>query len=95
MIPPLPELAGLAEAEEIFEALGVPYEPAVLRASRLHVLRRFGASIDAFLAERPQASERERREALRHALRASHAAFAGETPRQNPFAPGLVRLRRR
>lgn len=82
MNPLLPELAGLDEAEQIFEALGVPYDPRILGAYRLHVLRRFGLCVEAFLAERPLATESERRAALRGALRESHEAFTRSTPRE-------------
>jgi len=80
--PLLPELAGASEAEEIFEALEVPYDPAVLRVYRLHVMRRFGLCAEQLLAERPRASERERRAALRALLRESHEVFRRSTPRE-------------
>ena len=41
----LPELAGLGEAEDFFEALGVPYRPEVLATLRLRVMKRFGLSL--------------------------------------------------
>ncbi|HET8539433.1 MAG TPA: nitrogenase-stabilizing/protective protein NifW [Anaeromyxobacter sp.] len=91
------ELAGLSEAEEFFEALGVPFEPRVLDAHRLHVMKAFGLAIESWLATNPDADADARRRALAGALREAHAAFAEEEgPRAcNPFAPGLVRLRRR
>jgi nitrogenase-stabilizing/protective protein len=97
--PLLPELAGLGDAEEIFEALGVPYQAAVLRAFRLHVMRRFGLCVEAFLAERPCASERERRAALRRLLREAHDTFTRSTPGEERLfrvhgATPPVRLRR-
>ncbi len=100
MTPLLPELAGLDEAEQIFEALGVRYDPLVLRTYRLHVLRRFGLCVEAFLSERPLATERERRAALRRALRESHEAFVRSTPRDEKIfrvhGGGFpVKLRRR
>lgn len=82
MTPLLPELAAVSDAEEIFEALEVPYDPAVLRTYRLHVMRRFGLCVEQFLAERPMASERERRAALRRLLRESHDTFRRSTPRE-------------
>ncbi len=82
MTPLLPELAGLSDAEEIFEALGVPYDARILRAYRLHVMRRFGICVEAFLAERPMASEGERRAALRTALKQAHDTFTRSTPRE-------------
>jgi len=98
--PLLPELAGLCEAEEIFEALGVPYDSRILGAYRLHVLRRFGLCVEAFLAERPLASESERRAALRGLLREAHDTFTRSTPREEKlfrvFGAGPeAKLRRR
>jgi nitrogenase-stabilizing/protective protein len=78
--PDLPELAGLESAEDFFAALGVPFDPLVLAVSRLHVMRRFGLAMKAFLRERPKASESERRAAIRAALRDAHALFARATP---------------
>ena len=90
---PLPELAGLSEAEEFFEALGVPFDPRVLERHRLHVLKSFGLAVESWLAVNPEAGAAERRAALAGALRAAHDVFAEEdAPRRNPFAPGLVQL---
>lgn len=92
-----PELAGLGEAEEFFEALGVPYAKRVLDAHRLHVMKAFGLAVESWLTANPIAGPDERRRAMARALREAHAAFMEEEgPRAcNPFAPGLVRLRRR
>ncbi|MDD3446129.1 MAG: nitrogenase stabilizing/protective protein NifW [Zavarzinia sp.] len=38
----LDTLKGLSAAEDFFSVLGVPYDPAVLRVARLHILRRMG-----------------------------------------------------
>jgi hypothetical protein len=93
----LPELAALREAEEFFEALGVAYEPAVLEVHRLHVMKTFGLAIASWLALNPGAGADARRRALARALREAHGAFAEEGALRacNPFAPGLVLLRRR
>ncbi len=98
MIPAdAPELADLSEAEEFFEALGVPYDARVLDGHRLQVMKTFGLAAASWLAANAGAGAEERRAALGRALREAHAAFAEEArPRAcNPFAPGLVRLRRR
>ncbi|WP_242355312.1 MULTISPECIES: nitrogenase-stabilizing/protective protein NifW [Anaeromyxobacter] len=79
-LPALPELEGLESAEDFFAALGVPFDSRVLAVSRLHLMRRFGLAMQAFLLERPAASEGERRAALRAALREAHALFARSTP---------------
>lgn len=92
----LPELAAVTEAEELFEALGVRYDPGVLASRRLQILRRFGLAVGAFLRERPGASPGERRAALRGALREAHEACA-EGVATTPFrsGPALVHLGRR
>jgi hypothetical protein len=91
------ELAGLSEAEDFFDALGVRYEPRVLAAHRLHVMKLYGLALESWLAANPDADAAARRRAIARALREAHDAFAEETapPACNPFAPGLVTLRRR
>jgi nitrogen fixation protein NifW len=95
--PPVPELAGLCEAEEFFEALGIRHDPGVLEAHRLHVMKAFGLALSSWLAANPGAATEERRAAAARALREAHDVFAEEAraaERCNPFAPGLVRLGR-
>ncbi len=41
----LDTLNRLSSAEEFFETLGVPFEPGIVRVSRLHILRRMGQYI--------------------------------------------------
>ncbi len=93
----IPELAGLAEAEDFFAALGVPHDPRVLDAHRLHVLKSFGLALASWLSANPGADAATRRSAAARALREAHAVFSEEAraaERRNPFAPGLVRLGR-
>jgi hypothetical protein len=99
MIDPtvVPELAGLAEAEDFFEALCVRYDPHVLDAHRLHVLKTFSLAFESWLGRNPDADEDVRRFAAARALREAHGVFAEastERERRNPFAPGLVQLGR-
>ena len=93
----IPELDGLDEAEEFFEALQVPYDRRVLARHRLHLLRVFGLVLGSWIRSNPEATPRERRDAAVRALREAHASFAEPTPRgrRNPFAPGLVQLGKR
>ncbi len=92
-----PELAALSEAEDFFEALGVAYDAGVLAAHRLRVMKAFGLAARSWLAANPEAAPDERRRALARALREAHAAWAEDAAPSgcNPFAPGLVTLRRR
>ncbi len=78
-VPPvLPELAGLSEAEEFFEALGVRHDPRVLDAHRLHVVKTFGLAVESWLAANPGADAAARRNAIARALREAHDVFADE-----------------
>ncbi|MCC9624196.1 nitrogenase stabilizing/protective protein NifW [Thalassospira sp. MA62] len=38
----LDELSQLSAAEDFFDSLNVPYDPAILHVARLHILRRMG-----------------------------------------------------
>jgi Nitrogen fixation protein NifW len=94
---PIPELDGLSEAEEFFDALAVPYDARVLAAHRLHVVKAFGLAAEAWLSTNPEADAAARRRALASALRQAHDVFADDVraaQRRNPFAPGLVQLGR-
>ncbi len=95
----LAELAGAHEAEDFFEALGVPFEPHVLSAHRLQVMKVFGLALQAWQGENPEADAAARRAAAAGALREAHLAFAdGAVPApacRDLFAAPLVRLGRR
>jgi nitrogenase-stabilizing/protective protein len=65
----LDDLRKLSSAEEFFEALGVEFDPSVLRVARLHILRRMGE----YLANSDQA---EMTDAQTRAACASHLAKA-------------------
>lgn len=94
----LPELAGAQEAEDFFEALGVPFDPRVLAGHRLQVMKIFGLALEAWRGENPDADARARRAAAAGALREAHLAFAGAAPAppcRELFGEPLVRLGRR
>lgn len=92
-------LAGAQEAEDFFEALGVPFEPRVLAAHRLQVMKVFGLALDAWLGENPEADAAARRAAAAGALREAHLAFADAAAKapacRELFGAPLVRLGRR
>lgn len=89
----------LMVAEELFEFLGVPYEPRVLRIYRLHVLRRFGLEMDLIDRQEPGLGEEDRLERYRQALLRAHQLFQrGAPPGEATFgarAEPLVPLPRR
>jgi hypothetical protein len=71
----IPELNACEEAEDFFEALGVPYDAKVLEAHRLPILRRFGDALVAISDQHPG----EREDILRGFVRAAlREAYRGE-----------------
>jgi len=54
----LEQLAKLSSAEDFFHFLEVPYDPAVLRVARLHILRRMGDNLREAPAEHDEARTR-------------------------------------
>ena len=74
----LDDLRGLSAAEEIFAYLEVPYEPAVIRVARLHILRRMGD----YLRKEPLTglAETEVRERCRSFLASAYADFVKSSP---------------
>jgi nitrogenase-stabilizing/protective protein len=56
----LNQLRGLSAAEDFFAALDVPFDPAVVRVARLHILRRMGEYLrEADLDEMDDGAARE------------------------------------
>lgn len=83
----LDTLAGLSDAEQFFDALAVPYDPAVVEVHRLHILKRFRDLIPAGADEA----------GCRDALARAHADFASGQGRKSfkvfrDAAPGFVPL---
>ncbi len=72
------ELRKLSSAEDFFEALGVDYDPAVVRVARLHILRRMGE----YLAKNDLdgATDEEARAACKAHLAAAYADFVASSP---------------
>ncbi|MCC3246362.1 nitrogenase stabilizing/protective protein NifW [Methylocystis sp. WRRC1] len=72
------ELRKLSSAEDFFEALGVDFDPSVVRVARLHILRRMGE----YLARNDldTASDDEARAACREYLARAYADFVASSP---------------
>ncbi len=82
----LPELHACEEAEDYFGALGVAFEPRVLAAHRLPLLRRFGELLVEIADGQPGADEASLRALARAALQETYgAARAGR-----PLAPAAT-----
>jgi nitrogenase-stabilizing/protective protein len=75
----LEQLAGLSAAEEFFEALDVPFDPAVVAVNRLHIMKRFG--------EYAAAHSEPDRDTLRDCLARAHEDFVhSDARREKVFA---------
>lgn len=91
--PTFGALARLTEAEEWFEALGVPFDPAALATVRLAVLRRFGLELQA-IAAAPGQADAARLDAARGALATAYATALARQRRGAVYRGPLVQLRR-
>jgi nitrogenase-stabilizing/protective protein len=74
----LDELRKLSSAEDFFHALGVEYDPAVVRVARLHILRRMGEYLAKSDIE--DADETDAREACRNHLARAYMDFVKSSP---------------
>lgn len=72
------ELRKLSSAEDFFEALGVDYDPAVVRVARLHILRRMGEYLAS--NELDHATDEEARAACSGHLARAYADFVASSP---------------
>jgi nitrogenase-stabilizing/protective protein len=74
----LDRMRSLSAAEEFFDLLKVPYDPAVLRVARLHILRRMGQYLsgESLAAMTDDAAE----EACRAMLARAYADFEASSP---------------
>ena len=71
-------LRGLSAAEDFFETLDVPFDPAILRVARLHILRRLGQYLGReALADLPEPAMRE---ACRTALQQAYDDLVTSSP---------------
>jgi nitrogenase-stabilizing/protective protein len=79
----LEHLAALSTAEQIFEAIGLPYEQSVLDVNRLHILKRFRDHLDfAALADRDDATVRQ---ACHTAMACAYGEFGNGNPGPRTF----------
>jgi hypothetical protein len=83
----LPELHACEEAEDYFEALDVVFEPRVLAAHRLPLLRRFGELLVEIVDGRPGADEASLRAMARAALEETYGAARAGRPLVPAAAP--------
>ncbi len=75
----IPELHACEEAEDYFAALDVAFEPPVLTAHRIPILRRFGEMLVDVVDRHPGADEATLRNLARAALQeAYHAERLGK-----------------
>jgi nitrogenase-stabilizing/protective protein len=72
----LEQLSRLSSAEEFFQFLEVPYEPAVLDVARLHILKRMGD----YMRNCPPETDDTLRAALRTYLDQAYQDFVTSTP---------------
>jgi hypothetical protein len=63
-------------AEEVFEILGIPYDPAVLRVYRLRLLRTFGLTVATLERNDPSREEADQQRLYAEALAEAHDIFA-------------------
>jgi nitrogenase-stabilizing/protective protein len=73
----LDKLSKLSSAEEFFQFLDVPYEPAVLHVARLHILKRMGNYLRNCP---PEADDAKLRATLRAHLKQAYQDFVSSTP---------------
>lgn len=89
-------VAQIETAEELFDLLGEPCQPNLLKVYRLSILRRFGLALAALEQRQPPLAESERKALYAKALRQAHDVYAcGEEvePWFRPKPKDLVSLR--
>jgi nitrogenase-stabilizing/protective protein len=97
----LEQLFKLSSAEDFFQFLDVPFEPAVLHVARLHILRRMGDNLRNSSTEMDEETLRTK---LRENLAHAYQDFVSSTPLDqrvfkvlkdavHPKTPRLVALR--
>ncbi len=78
----LAQMRSLSSAEEFFEHLSLPYDPAVLHVNRLHILKRFNQYLGAHEPELTDPDSGVRLAACRALLARAYRDFVRSTPAQ-------------
>lgn len=76
----LTNMRALSSAEEFFDYLALPYDPAVLHVTRLHVLKRFNQYLEAAEAETEHLNSAAQAQAYRALLLRAYEDFIRSTP---------------
>lgn len=74
------ELRDLSSAEDFFEYLSLPYDPAVLRVNRLHILKRFNQYLEAHEPPMDDSDAGVRMRACQVLLARAYEDFVRSTP---------------
>jgi len=80
MAKTLETLGTLSAAEEFFEHLGVPYNPAVIHVNRLHILKRFNQYLRTGKPDVAGLEADAQRQACRALLIRAYGDFVRSTP---------------
>jgi nitrogenase-stabilizing/protective protein len=74
------EMRSLSSAEEFFDHLSLPYDPAVLQVNRLHILKRFSQYLEAYKLDMTDPDSGARFRAHRALLARAYEDFVRSTP---------------
>lgn len=80
MCMPIKELHAASAAEDFFAALDVPFDPAVVRVKRLHILQRFRTYLDEANAVHGCGGDPDPRATYRTALERAYHDFINADP---------------
>jgi nitrogenase-stabilizing/protective protein len=86
------DLAGLSSAEDFFAYFDLPYDPRILAACRLHILKRFHDNIAA-VAELNERDDDAQRTVYREQLERAYADFVSGPALGKDAFPRLARMK--
>jgi nitrogenase-stabilizing/protective protein len=78
----LQALGALSAAEEFFDFLAIPYDPAVVHVNRLHILKRFNQYLRTTLPRVADLEAEAQHQACRSLLIRAYEDFVRSTPAQ-------------